>query len=382
MEVSKGGKHSDFGLNEITSDYRKPHLAINQMNLFLFSQINESFSVNARLQFDTWSSGLLNPLRLSLAEIMWAPSEGLVQISVGRFVNPFGLYPQRQLSIQNLFVNTPLAYGYAINVTNQHGIWYAGSSGYDSGSGYGEDATKLTTISFAGYTTGVLFSWLLVPGILNLDLALTNVALTSQKHYTNLQNIAGIARLALQPVIFWQQGISFSYGSFMERSEVNAALRDLEQYKQTVIGSDWVFAYTYFELSGEYIHSFWKIPAYDQDGFLTDTYGNVAIYDLENYSFYIDLKYEPSFMPGSYLAVRFEELHFKEYKQDYGYYAQPTQTLSEGPWDNNVRRYTVAAGYKLSSSIQLKVAYSDQELIDTDPDPEAYTLRSFLSASF
>ena len=38
FEVSQGGKDSNFGLNEIASEYKDPHLAINQLNLFLFSQ--------------------------------------------------------------------------------------------------------------------------------------------------------------------------------------------------------------------------------------------------------------------------------------------------------------------------------------------------------
>jgi len=81
-------------------------VTINQLNLFLFSQISDAWSVNVRLQFDTWVTGELNPLRLSLAEIVWEPPDDLIRVSVGRFVNPFGLYPQRQLSVQNLFVNT------------------------------------------------------------------------------------------------------------------------------------------------------------------------------------------------------------------------------------------------------------------------------------
>lgn len=395
FELSKGGKDSNFGVNEIPSAYKEAHLAINQMNLFIFSQITDDFSVNIRLQFDTWGTGTLNPLRLSLAELTWEPPEGSVRLSIGRFVNPFGLYPQRQLSIQNPVVNTPLIYGYAINITNQHGFWATDSGNYNYSYGYGSEANRLTTISYAGYTTGILFSWLIVGELLNIDLALTNVAPTSQKNYTNIASLAGITRVAIQPAIFWQQGISFSYGSFMESAEVNANFDDLKKYKQTIIGTDWVISYTYFELSGEYIYAFWKVPAYNSDTeeYVWDDNGDVATFELENYSFYADLKYEPPFLPGTYLAFRYEELHFQGYD-----HPEASTEISKNPWDDSVRRYTFGIGYKFSPDIQLKIAYSDQELItdsgssgsyyNPDPDPvyvyqpEAYTLRCILSAAF
>ena len=391
FEVSQGGKDSNYGVNEISGDYKKPHLAVNQMNLFVFSQINEEFSVNMRLQFDTWATGTLNQLRLSLAELTWEPPEGSIRVSVGRFVNPFGLYPQRQLSIQNTFVNTPLAYGYAINITDQHGFYNSTGSGYTYG--YGGSASKLTTISYAGYTTGALFSWLIIPELLNLDLAVTNVALTSQKQYTMLHNAAGIFRMTFQPLIYWQQGISFSHGSFMESAADNYDYGNLQQFTQTVAGTDWVIAYTYFELSGEFIYTFWKVPGYDTDGFKVDVNGDLGVFDLENYSYYVDLKYELPFLPGSYVAARYEEMKFKKY-----IHPATIEEMAVNPWDEDIRRYTVGIGYKFSPNIQLKIAYSDQRLPNAYTTtssnvfyssnssnysgPKAYTLRSILSAAF
>ena len=380
VEFSKGGKDSDFYLNGIASDFKETHVAINQLNLFLFSQISDAWSVNVRLQFDTWVSGELNPLRLSLAEIVWEPPDDRIRIDAGRFVNPFGLYSQRQLSIQNSFVNTPLAYGYGLNMTNQHGyIFNYDSVSIDPG-GYGYGTGKLTTIAYYGYSTGLMFSWLIVPEVLNLDLAITNVAPTSQKQYTNLNNLGGIARLSIQPAIFWQQGISFATGSFMESGDVNKDYTDLNKFKQTVYGTDWIIAYTYFEISGEFIYAVWNVPGYDQAWFETDNDGNLKEFKLENYSYYIDLKYEPSFVPGSYLAVRYEELKFLEYNETQGYYQ--TEPGMQFNWGDDIRRYSIAFGYKFSPNILFKIAYSDQKYINADWQPETYTIRSTLSASF
>jgi len=380
IELYKGGKHSDFYLNGINSEFKEPHVGINQLSLFLFSQISDEWSVNGRLQFDTWVSGELNPLRLSLAEIVWEPQESPVRISAGRFVSPFGLYPQRQLSVQNLFVNTPLAYGYGINITNQHGYVFVYDSLAANSGGYGYGAGRSTTLSYAGYSTGAMFSWLIVPEVLNLDLAFTNAALTSQNHFTNIGNFGGIARLSIQPAIFWQQGISYAAGSFMESAEVNQSFNNLTDFKQSLFGTDWILSYTFFELSGEFIHSTWNVPGYNQNGFEMNTNGNLKKFELENYSYYIDLKYEPSFIAGSYIAARYEELRFVEYKEGTGYY-QTTPGV-QFSWGEDIRRYSIALGYKFSPNVLFKIAYSDQEYLNDVWQPKAYSVRSMLSAGF
>jgi len=382
FEVAKGGKDSAFDVNNLTNEYKEPHLAINQFNLFLYSQINANWYINTRLQFDTWGTGQLNSMRLSLAELNWEPEDSPFRISIGRFVNPFGLYPQRQLSVSNLFLNTPLAYGSGLNITSSHGYTFNYDSTYSTNQnyGYGYSSGRLSTISYAGYTTGIQFSWLLFPEVMNLDLVLSNAAPASQSHYTNLANWAGMARLSFQPAIYWQQGVSLSRGSFMESSEVNSDFSNLESFSQTLLGTDWILAYSLFELSGEFIYSMWKVPGFDTDGFVVDKWDNLKKFDLENYSYYFDLKYEPSFLSGSFLALRFEELKFVKYEEEQGYYST-TPGVSFN-WGSDVRRYSIAFGYKISTDVLFKIAYSDQEYSASGWSPEAYTLRAMLSAGF
>ena len=38
VEVSQGGKDSDFSVNQIPADYKDAHFALNQLNLFVYSQ--------------------------------------------------------------------------------------------------------------------------------------------------------------------------------------------------------------------------------------------------------------------------------------------------------------------------------------------------------
>ena len=110
------------------------------------------------------------------------------------------------------------------------GFWpKAGDSGI-----YLADDVGLTTVYFGGYNTGAMLSWILVPELLNLDLAVTNAAVSSQADHTNLFNGGGILHLGFQPVIYWQQGISASFGTFMQRADINSNHEGLEKFNQIV----------------------------------------------------------------------------------------------------------------------------------------------------
>lgn len=373
LEVSYGGETSSFVKNEIVNEFRKPHLGINQFNLFLFADIGSDFFFNGRLQWDTWGSGKLNPVRLSLAFLSWEPQTIPLNVSVGRFINPFGLYPRRQLASENAFVNGPLAYNYFVNISDTRGFWpLAGETG-----AYGADDVGLTTIYFGGYATGAMADWIISENKLNITLGVTNSALASQRNYTNLQNAAIIGRLGFAPFIFWQHGISFSYGSFINKDPVNSAFDRLERFRQMILGTDWVIAYTYFELSGEFIYAQWDVPGSTASGFKTDFAGELAEFSLTNYSYYVDLKYEPSFLTGTYLAARYEAMVFEEYDHP----AAQSQ-IALNPWDNNLMRYSFALGYKISHNVLLKAVFSDQKYEDSAIDSDEFTVRSILTFTF
>jgi hypothetical protein len=373
LEVSYGGENSSFVKNEIVNEFRNPHLGINQFNLFLFADLGSDFFFNGRLQWDTWGTGKLNPARLSLAFLSWEPLDMPVNISVGRFINPFGLYPRRQLASENAFVNGPLAYNYFINISDTRGFWpAAGQSG-----AYGSDDVGLTTLYLGGYATGAMADWIVSENNLNVTVGITNAALTSPRNYTNLQNAAVIGRIGFSPFIFWQHGISFSYGSFLQKNAVNASFDRLERFRQMVIGTDWVMAYTYFELSGEFIYAKWDVPGSTASGFKTNFTGELATFSLTNYSYYVDLKYEPPIFTGAYIAARYEAMVFEKYDHP--------ATLSQiplNPWDNNLMRYSFALGYKISRSVLIKAAVSDQKYEDSIIDNDEITVRSILTFSF
>lgn len=350
LELRTGGSDSKFITNEIAEEFRFPHLSIAQINAFLFAPIDRDFFFESRIQMDTWGTGELNEPRLTLAYLGWEPEGKDYSLQLGRFMNPFGFYPNRTLAINNVFTAAPLAYGYFVNISDKRGFWTkAGDFGTYTRSDVGQ-----STVYFGGYTTGLGGTFSLIPDKLTLDLALTNSAPSSPEDYTNLRNIAGISRVGFKPSISWDLGLSLSHGSFMQRDPVNSALRarkPLENYTQSLAGIDFVYQFLYFEIVSEVILSHWRVPRF-QNGLFTFQNGNPVQYNITNIGSYIDFKYEPPFLTGSYLAIRAENMLFIE--------TDDPVTGESFSWDDDVTRLTIAAGYKISRSILGKVSYSDQ----------------------
>jgi hypothetical protein len=170
----------------------------------------------------------------------------------------------------------------------------------------------------------------------------------------------------------------------MNLDTLNERVREnnpLEQYKQLLIGTDFIFAYLWFELSGEVMYSRWNVPKFADGQFVRI---NVRInpgssklqeYNLANLGGYVDFKFEPPFFTGSYIAFRAERIAFEPFNDP--------MTNVRSYWDRGVTRLSVAAGYKLSRNVLLRTTYSDQR---TDGnrrlDPDDWTFRTLLIVLF
>ena len=206
---------------------------------------------------------------------------------------------------------------------------------------------------------------------------MTNAALTSQRDYTNLSNYGGIIRFGFQPLIYWQQGISVSHGTFFQKDGINSIYSNLKDFTETVIGTDLVLAHSYFELSGEAIYSIWQVPLFANAEFSREASRTLKKYNLANYSAYIDFKFEPPFLTGAYIAVRYDILKFLDSDD-----LKNVNGKNFNPWDNDVSRYSIAAGYKLARPVLVKIAYMDQKTENVQTDPEDQVVRAILTVSF
>lgn len=372
---SSGGTNSSFISNGIHSEYKYLHFSIPQVNLLLFAPIDETFFVEARLQSDTWEDGTLGMPRFTLANVTWADPNRSHSISVGRFLTPFGFYSTRNLTIDRTFVELPLSYSYYVSISDEYGYW--DNARYLSN--YSSDEGLMTSVYFGLYATGLRWDWEIKENELNLQTAYTTVSLGSSRNYSNLANSAVTSRLVYNPNIEWQIGLNASYGSFMQLSPSdNGSLRydnALEQYRQTLVGTDIRFGLGFWEVIGEVIYSSWHVPAYleNQSGFVFEPGSNkLRNYDLSNIGMNIDVRFEPPFLTGSYFALRFDHLNFIE--------KSPFNQNQYGTidWDKDKYRVSGALGYKLSRNVEVKILASEQ----TPFDSSLFTFRALLTAFF
>lgn len=366
--IMKAGEESSYVRNGIFNEFRHAHLELHQLNLFAFASPGPAFSFTGRLQFDNKGNSVAPP-SLTLAMLDWTPENRPYQFTIGRFINPVGLYPRRQLEVDNLFGEGPLLYRYFVNISDRRGYWpLSGTTNI-----YGDGDVGLPSQYYGGYTTGGMVTWTLTPNKLALQLALTNATPASTVDQTNQENVAVLARLAIQPSIFWQQGFSIAYGSFMQADDLNAIADDLQRYRQLVLNTDFIFGYTYFEVSGELAYTRWKVPSFRNDAFVETTGGSLATFTPEQFGGYVDFKYEPPKLTGSYWALRAEYLFFPTVEN-------PVNTVEED-WEDDVLQLSVAWGYKLSRSVLFKLSYAYLTINDL-PSTDTYAARAFLSVGF
>lgn len=369
FEISKAGDESRFITNGIPSKYKEFNLGITQLNAFLFAPISDEFFFEARVQLDTWGGGKINPPRIALANITWANPDNDYLFRIGRFISPFGFYAKRQISTERVFINHPLGYTYFTNISDIRGYWP--QAGNNTNEEYQVGDVGLPTLYFGGYTSGIGGTWEIKKDKLFLDAAITNGTPITISERSTLPNIAGITRLEIIPSIYWSQGISFSYGSFLQADAINESIRDdnnFQKYTQLLIGTDTKVAFTYFEIIGEAIYSSWNVPSYNGSSF-EENNGSLVGYQLSNISGNIDIKYEPPSFTGGFVAVRAEGLYFIESTNRNG------DTLK---WDDDVSRITGVIGYKLTRNILTKASFSEQGNFDGSE----YAFRIQISAFF
>lgn len=368
LAIIKGGSESLYVRNGIFNEFRHAHLQLHQLNLFAFANPAPVFSFTGRLQFDNKGNRIGAP-NLTLAMLEWTPDNRSYHVTLGRFINPVGLYPRRQLELDNLFGEGPLLYRYFVNISDRRGYWpLSGTTAV-----YGDGDVGLPTQYYGGYTTGGMVTWTLRPNKVDLQVALTNATPASTVDQTNQENVALLARLGIQPSIYWQQGFSVAYGTFMQADSANTVLPNLQRYRQLVINTDFIFGYTYFELSGELAYTRWDVPSFREGAFIQQTSGSIATFSPEQLGGYLDLKFEPPQLTGSYWALRLERLFFPT--------VQNPVSDEEETWEEDVTQLSVAWGYKLARSVLFKVSYA-YLTIDDAVDTETYAFHAFLSVGF
>ncbi len=390
LELNVARPAPSFVSNNISHQASRPHLTLHKLNLYGHAPLGYEFNVETCLQLDSWGTGSLNPPRLTRAVIIWQPKWKHYSFSAGRFTNPFGLYPKRVFKSETSFITPPLVYSYFVNISDRRGF----SPSLGSTGTFGKDDVGMTTIYFAGYSTGGLITWTWIPDRLEAQLALVNGAPSSQEDYTRSWTAGLIGHVDLRVFSHWRQGFSASWGGFMQSDSVNkdqlGGIQSSYRNFQALIGTDFTIDLSRAELSGEIIVGLWRVPMYDQvwrklfDGVPDSTVrSDPTTFTLREISAYVDLKIDPFMFERGYGAVRFDYLNFTgvTYPTPYSQDLYDWEWVSTS-WDNDVIRVSGLAGYRWTEAVSLKASAYGQ-LVRNDSSFNTYfAVRSMITVFF
>ncbi|MEL6695782.1 MAG: hypothetical protein AAFP89_06050 [Bacteroidota bacterium] len=360
-EYSWGAGHAAFYWSEVTQPGGR--LSVREINPLLGINFHPRFSFKGRLLIAQNPIGQLNDVQLVQANLQWRDKKEKLKLSLGRFLNPFGRFYSQPLPQDRAFISRPLSYGYYVNISDQVGysdnLLEPNALIIDGRQDWGTP-----TAYFYGYGTGIKGKWDIKPDTLSIELAVVQAAPLSPRSLSRPIHPSVVLRTEFRPGYFWRQGLSFSRGGFIQSNALSDDLDNLGSYTQTMLGTDWEVAYGHFELAGELIYTWYRVPFFNDSTrlFVTDANGLNQTLRLQNLSGYVDVKYELPFWVGSYLAYRWEFVSFGEGAQGLG-----------SSWDLNTYRHTLLWGYKVSRNLILKAGYSWQEI--TGREWELGTLR-------
>ena len=365
MELSSAGSDSHFFFNEIDKDFTNWRFGLSQLNLITQININKQVRINSRVLAERDHGREFGRLVLPQFNLQYLSKDRKYGLTLGAFTNPFGSFNKHQLSTDRNLIGLPLAYSFYNNISEK--------LGYVDGLGdivkiplKGEVQWGRTNLYYGGYTLGAMFSWAIKPSKLGLKVALVNGASNIQFPFTSPMHLGVISRLKIQPTYFWEQGISFSHGTFMQESPISDILENLRQYSQTLIGTDYKLGMGHLEFSGEIIFAAYKVPVVD-----FSVAAVKSVENLNNLAVYLDAKYELLFLQGSYIACRIDHLRFSKISD--GLYEN---------WDNNILRNSLGIGYNVTRNILVRAFVSTQNVQNKDWGKTQRTFRLVLTAHY
>ena len=340
VELSKGDVDSHFFYNQIHSDYKDWRLGVNELNLMAGIELSSTISLNIRGQLARDRGAALNLFQLPLANLQITPKDSTWSFKIGRFVSPFGRFAEQQHPQDQLFINFPLSFSYYLNVAPQLG--YAAMMGEQKFSLDSSVVWGSPMLYYWVYSNGLRVDKELANGYGRWTIALTNGTPNWDHQPFSFSNFALIAQIKLQPKYFWEQQFSLSYGSFNQASSL---MPDLP-LRQLLLGTDFVLGYGFWEFSGEAIWGQYRVPEYFPEN---QNFSDQA-QTLYHSTFAVNVKYEPPFLSGAYLASGLE------------YFAFFDAPDNQGQWDNNVIRLNLAAGYKITDFLLFRLNYLTQRV--------------------
>jgi hypothetical protein len=263
--------------------------------------------------------------------------DGRFTLQVGKFATVVGTWVPRHLSWENPFVNGPLVYENVTPIKDKS----APASPLDFVRRFDHEKYESNPVVWGpSYASGVSVSGRL--GRFDYAAEIKNASLSSRPESWNftangLDQPSFDARLGLRPNQMWNFGFSVGDGAYF-RPEAERTLphgRDLDDYREIVLGQDASFAWHYLQLWAECYEARFEVP---------------RVGNADTFAYYFEAKYK--FTPQLFGALRWNQQLFGRIDTGAG---------DSKSWSQDLGRVDIAAGYRFTSHAQLTLQYSFQK---------------------
>ncbi|HEU0209472.1 MAG TPA: hypothetical protein VFQ78_10895 [Candidatus Udaeobacter sp.] len=332
-----------------------------RLTLFLDAQLGSQvyFFSQARLDrgFDPTDHGA--DVRLDEYALRITPwQDGRFTFQLGKFATVVGNWVPRHLSWDNPFINAPLVYENVTAIQDKYAplspLFFIYAPYYYA------KYTFNPVIWGPSYASGISASGQL--GLFDYAVEMKNASLSSRPESwyiteNGFDNPTFSGRVGFRPNEAWNLGFSASEGPYFRR-EAESTLppgRDIGDYREFVIGQDASFAWHHLQIWAELYEARFQVP----------TVGNA-----DTFAYYVEAKYK--FTPQLFGAVRWNQQLFD--KIDNGFNATER-------WSPDLARIDVAATYRFTTHVQLKLQYSFQHET-TAPNQDNHLLATQLTVRF
>src|ERR1700730_9593492 len=311
-----------------------------RLTLFLDAQIGSQiyFFAQSRLDrgFDPSDNGA--QVRLDEYALRVTPwKDGRLTVQIGEFSTVVGNWTPRHLSWENPFINAPLVYENVTAIQDKsapysplyfvYGPYYYGKYAFNP------------VIWGPSYASGISVSGQLSK--FDYAVEMKNTSLSSRPESWNVtengfEHLTFSGRVGFRPNEAWNFGVSAREGTYFRR-EADSPLppgRDIDDYREFVLGQDASFAWRHVQLWVEFYEARFEVP---------------RVGDADTFAYYIEAKYK--FTPQLFGAIRWNQQLFGDISNPYG---------GSLHWSPDLGRIEVAAAYRFTPHTQLKLQYGFQ----------------------
>lgn len=332
-----------------------------RLTLFLDAQIGSQIYFFAQSRLDRGFDPSDNGAQVRIDEYAFRVTpwkDGRLTVQIGKFSTVVGNWTPRHLSWENPFINAPLVYENVTAIQDKsapysplyfvYGPYYYGKYVFNP------------VIWGPSYASGISVSGQL--GEFDYAVEMKNASLSSRPESWNItengfEHPTFSGRVGFRPNEAWNFGVSASEGTYFRR-EAESTLppgRDIDDYREFVLGQDASFAWRHVQLWVEFYEARFEVP---------------RVGDADTFAYYIEAKYK--FTPQLFGAIRWNQQLFGDISNPYG---------GSLRWSPDLGRIDVAAAYRFTPHTQLKLQYGFQHKT-TGPGDDNHLLAAQFTIRF